>query len=405
MSQHKFTKAWIAKLLTPSDGKRVTYYDTEVQKLALRMTHTGTKTFYLVKRVGTQMAWVMLGTYPEMTVEQDRISAHKLLGEFAQGQNPAEARRTFKAEPTLTQFFEEYGRRHGEKKLSWKEDKQRFRDYLQPALGSRKLSEIKRDKVSLVLSAAENAGKAPATVRQIRALASIIFNKAIEWGYLETNPVTGLKVNGAVVQRDRFLDADELPRFFNALEEEPSLVMRHFILMALLTGARRENVQAMHWREIDLKSATWKIKRTKNGQPQNVILTPTAIDILKLREEETKGGFVFPSLSESGHITDPKKALIRVLEHAGIPYGRKVENGVTLHDLRRTLGSWQAATGASLTIIGKSLNHKSISSTQIYARLSDDPVRRSVNTATDAMLEAAGLKEKAEVVSILRERS
>jgi hypothetical protein len=42
--------------------------------------------------------------------------------------------------------------------------------------------------------------------------------------------------------------------------------------MALLTGARRENVQAIHWREIELKSATWKIKRTKNGQPQNVIL-------------------------------------------------------------------------------------------------------------------------------------
>ena len=117
-----------------------------------------------------------------------------------------------------------------------------------------------------------------------------------------------------------------------------------------------------------------------------------------LRKDVTNDGFVFPSLSESGHITDPKKALTRVLERAGIPYGRKAENCVTLHDLRRTLGSWQAATGASLTIIGKSLNHKSISATQIYARLGDDPVRRSVNAATDAILEAAGLKKKAEVI-------
>ena len=398
MIRFKFSKTSLSGFPLPARGKRLTIYDTEVQRLALRMTHLGARPFYVVKRSGTSVSWLKIGSFPEVTVEQARASAQKILGEFAQGQNPAAVKRAFKAEPTVTEFFEEYGRRHGLKKLSWKEDKQRFRDYLQPALGSRKLSEIKRDKVSLVLSAAENAGKAPATVRQIRALASIIFNKAIEWGYLETNPVTGLKVNGAVVQRDRFLDADELPRFFSALEEEPSLVMRHFILMALLTGARRENVQAMHWREIDLKSATWKIKRTKNGQPQDVILTPTAIDILMLRKDVTNDGFVFPSLSESGHITDPKKALTRVLERAGIPYGRKAENGVTLHDLRRTLGSWQAATGASLTIIGKSLNHKSISATQIYARLGDDPVRRSVNAATDAILEAAGLKKKAEVI-------
>ena len=87
-----------------------------------------------------------------------------------------------------------------------------------------------------------------------------------------------------------------------------------------------------------------------------------------------------------------RQAVIRVMERAGIPYGRKTENGVTLHDLRRTLGSWQAKTGASLAIIGKSLNHQSQQTTAIYARLDLDPVRQSVNTANSAMLEAAGLK-------------
>jgi integrase len=88
------------------------------------------------------------------------------------------------------------------------------------------------------------------------------------------------------------------------------------------------------------------------------------------------------------------------MERAGIPYGRNVENGVTLHDLRRTLGSWQAKTGASLAIIGKSLNHKSQQATAIYARLDLDPVRASVNTATAAMMEAAGLKQTATVKPI-----
>ena len=92
------------------------------------------------------------------------------------------------------------------------------------------------------------------------------------------------------------------------------------------------------------------------------------------------------------------------MRRAGIPFGRKVPNGVTLHDLRRTLGSWQARTGASLAIIGKSLNHKSPQATAIYARLDLDPVRQSVNTATAAMLEAAGLKEGADVLPLPTKR-
>lgn len=57
-----------------------------------------------------------------------------------------------------------------------------------------------------------------------------------------------------------------------------------------------------------------------------------------------------------------------------------------LHDLRRTLGSWQAATGANSYVIGKSLGHKTQQATAIYARLNIDPVRESVERATSAMM-------------------
>ena len=95
---------------------------------------------------------------------------------------------------------------------------------------------------------------------------------------------------------------------------------------------------------------------------------------------------------------EPKKAWARLLERAGI------EN-LRIHDLRRTLGSWQAKTGASLAIVGKSLNHKSHSTTAIYARLDLDPVRESVDRATGAILAAAGLKPSAEVVQIKQNKS
>ncbi len=255
----------------------------------------------------------------------------------------------------------------------------------------RNTQEVSRAAVARVLSDAEQAGKSAATVRQIRALASIMFSKAIEWGYLQSNPVKGIKVQGKVVHRERFLQAEELPRFFAALSNEPNTAMSNLILMALLTGARLTDICSMHWNEINLNSKIWRIPRTKNGTSQNVTLSEPAIVILESRQEQTAGGFVFPSASKSGHVRDPKKAIKRVLQAAGIPYGRNVENGFTFHDLRRTLGSWQAIKGASLAVIGKSLNHSSVQATQVYARLSDDPVRQSVNTATAAMLEAANV--------------
>jgi hypothetical protein len=47
-----------------------------------------------------------------------------------------------------------------------------------------------------------------------------------------------------------------------------------------------------------------------------------------------------------------------------------------------------------LPIIGKSLNHKNASTTSIYARLDIDPVRKSVETANEAILKAANQPTK-----------
>ncbi len=71
-----------------------------------------------------------------------------------------------------------------------------------------------------------------------------------------------------------------------------------------------------------------------------------------------------------------------------------------IHDLRRSLGSWQAATGASLSIIGKTLAHQNVSTTAIYARLNIDPVREAMSKATQAMLSAANQLPKAEVTEL-----
>lgn len=102
--------------------------------------------------------------------------------------------------------------------------------------------------------------------------------------------------------------------------------------------------------------------------------------------------FVFSSeRSASGHITDFSSAWRRLLKTT------EMENLIP-HDLRRTNGSWQARIGSSQLLIGKSLAHRTTEATEIYARLDLDPVRASVETATSAMLDAAGVKVAAKVI-------
>ena len=403
-SRFRFNKEKLLALPTPAPGSRAVYHDTEQPGLQIRVSATGGKTFNLYRRTKGAGApeRVTLGRFPAMTVEQARKAAALLNAEIEAGANPAEVKRAGKAEMTLDEFFILYGERHGAKKLSWRDDQQRYRDYLAPSLGKRQLSGITRAQIATAIADAERAGKAPATVRQVRALASGVLARAVEWGFIDSNPAAGIRVSGRIVSRDRFLQPAELPRFFEALADEPSEGMRTFVLLALLTGARKGNLCAMHWRDIDLDAGVWRIGRTKNGEPQNVALCPEAVELLRQRCSTTAGGFVFPSRSAAGHFNGARDGLVRILARAGIPYGRRAEGGVTLHDLRRTLGSWQARTGASLAIIGKSLNHRSTQATAIYARLDLDPVRQSVNTAVNAMLEAGGVKAPADVLPLKR---
>ena len=437
-SKFNFTKEALERLRLPAPGERAIYHDPKTTGLQVRVTATGIKTFSIFRRIkGGQPERITLGRFPDMTVEQARKLAARVNAAIEEGSNPADVKRAHKSEPTLSEFFKEYGERHGQRKRAWKDDQQRFRDYLEGPLGTRKLSAIGREMIGRILADMERAGKAGATVNNVRALASGLFGKAIEWSYVTDNPVKGIKTRKAN-KRDRFLQADELPRFFVSVGEEPNENIRDYFLLSLLTGARRANVLAMRWNQISLAEGIWRIPDTKNGTPQNVTLSPEALEILKTRKETAEGAFVFPGEGASKHLMEPKKGWQRIfdrdelkqvtalIEAAGGTFALRESDsvvdslerakkaakklkidcdgcridGLRIHDLRRTLGSWQAKQGASLAIIGKSLNHKSQQTTAIYARLDLDPVRASVNSATAAMFEAAGVKKSAEVVKL-----
>lgn len=377
-----FTKKAIDALPHPGKGFE-TYRDTAERGLSLYITAAGAITFYIRKRINGRDERIIIGQYPDITIEQARAKAVAIRAQVAQGQDPIADKRRLRADITFADIFSEYMERYSKKqKRSWQYDEREVNKFLSHWF-KKKATSINKQEVQLLHERIRDQNGLYQANRILERISSI-YNRAIEWGWQGTNPAEGVR-KFREKSRDRFLQPDELPRFFAAIEEEENEVARDYIMLSLLTGARKSNVLAMRWEEISFERAEWRIPETKNGDPLTVALSGQAIEILKDRRLKTNTEWVFPSeISTTGHLADPKKAWARLLARAGI-------KDLRIHDLRRSLGSWQACTGASGYIIGKSLGQKSQQATQIYARLNLDPVRESVERATEAMM-AAGTR-------------
>jgi integrase len=254
--------------------------------------------------------------------------------------------------------------------------------------GHRRLSAITKqeiEKLHATLGAAT-----PYQANRVLSLVKAIFNRAIDTEVYNANPAARVRAFEEQ-SRERFVGDDEISRFMKAVAEEPSETVRDFVLLALYTGQRRGNVQAMRWDDLNLELGTWTIPSTKTGR-HTVPLTTEALAILRKRLK-TRGEveFVLPGRHGKGHLVDPTRQWREILVRAGM------EN-LRIHDLRRTLGSWQAGTGSSLPVIGKTMGHKRAETTAIYARLQDKAVRDSMQTATDAITKASKPKAKRKAV-------
>ncbi len=121
-------------------------------------------------------------------------------------------------------------------------------------------------------------------------------------------------------------------------------------------------------------------------------LSNEAMAILDRRSNSaSKGGeFVFPSnRSASGHITDKsgKGGFWRRITKAAGLYNPDASQNLQVHDLRRTLATYQVTSGGSLQATSKLLGHSSISTTSdVYAHLSVDIVRQELESTTQFML-------------------
>jgi integrase len=379
-TKFKFTEARLRD--TPTPEVKTFYSDEKTPALKLCAYPSGAKSFLLYRRVLGRPERIFIGQWPGISVEQARKTADKMNGQIAEGKNPAEERRQHRLEGSFANLFERYLELHAKphkQARSVAEDEANYRRYLS-GWATRRLSTItRRDVERLHVELRESNGIYAAN--RTLALLSTMFHKALEWGWNGTNPCKGVK-RFREESRERFLTEEEMPKFLKALTEEHNHDFRDFILLDLLTGARRSNILAMRWEEIDFLAATWRIPRTKGNKPQTIPLVGPALKILQLRHTSAVSEWVFPSPELPGqHIATFRKQWERLLERSGI-------KGLRLHDVRRSLGSWMTKAGVALPIVKAALGHEDIATTAIYTRGEDVTVRRAMELTAQRMLEA-----------------
>jgi len=390
-----FTEANIRSLDPPAKG-RVYHRDAKLPGLQVCVTAAGTKTYFFVRRVDGRPTRIRLDTVERLSLADARDQARKEAGKIADGRNPQAERKARRIEPTLQEAWEHWLKYAQARKrpLSVEGDKLNWGKHLK-AWAGRKLSRISRTEVQQWhAEVGEKCG--PYAANRAMALLRSAINKAIdELGFRGPNPAARVQ-KFKETSRDRFLQPAELKAFFAALEGEEE-VFADFFTLCLLTGARKNNVQTMRWGDLDLERGYWRIPETKSGVPIVVPLVPAAVEILVRRQTTADDcPWVFPGRRKGDYLREPREAWARICAAAGL-------NDLHIHDLRRSLGSWQAITGASLPVIGKSLGHSTPQATAIYARLSLDPVRKAFEAATEAMLAAKPQKALAAEPTTARE--
>ena len=433
----RFTKDSVADL---EPGPRPYYaWDAKEHGLCVLVAPSGTKTFFYRYKVKGQSKRFKLGRFPGLTVgaAQSKTVVHR--GAVESGADPAEVKRERRGELSVSELIALYVSDHltpNRKPKAVKEAEQLTRDYLADLVGLR-LSDLTRKRVKEWHRSASKRSK----IRANRALEvlSAGCSFALEeendlapasWGGV--NPCHKLKGNPENL-RNRVLSKEETGRLLRAIEGEHA-DLRDFFKMLLYTGARKGNVQAMKWADLDLDARSWTIEaaESKSGDEMQLALIDDAVKLLRARKTEldalirraakpvdatrltlreaqhravevrkaaNASTYVFPGRGAAGHLVEPKMAWGRVCKRA------KIVKKLRIHDLRRTVGTRLAEEGANVFMIQAALGHKSLASSKPYIHPDLAPVRTALEGVAAAFAKArADAEADAEKVTPIGER-
>ena len=416
MSQKKF-KFTIKRIQDlPANETRTRYYDLDNRGLVLEVLPSGRKVFRSILRNGLtgQINNVTIGPFPSITVDMAIKRHADNVAEITKGSDPNETKREARRKGiTFAELYDIYDKdfsakvKRDERRFSSQEHNRRLfknhfanvTDYKKRPLTKVTLDQIDSKYASQIIEILKTEKTKPIFNKALTMLISM-FNVGIRKHLVSSNPFLGEK-KFRDTERKRYLQDNEIERFFAAINQEEE-IYQDIVKMLLFSGQRKSCVLSMRWEELNSDYTIWTIPTTKmKGKEEHTLPLPRqCIDILVRRaNSKHSNGFVFPAktkTSKLGYIsekTGENSFWRRITRNAGL-YSEDRNQNLTVHDLRRSLASWQINNDVDLYTVSKTLGHKSITTTQkIYAHLNSDKIRDGVSAAASA-LELASIKNR-----------
>jgi len=330
----KLTKAAVDKLAA-SAPDRVDYFDTELKGFGCRVS-SKSKIYFVMKRANGKLARVTLGKHGVLTPDQARKEAIEALSKMNKGIDIAKEKaksrdRGMKVCEVLDSYFIA---RTNLKPRTEETYRNLFRLYLSDWL-KQPIAEITKDMVARRhLKIGQDAGKPAAdnTMRTFRA----IYNYANEImdDELPVNPVKRLSNTRQwykVGRKETLIEEADLPKWYEAVNQIDNPTIRDYLLLLLLTGARRTETASMRWEDVDLAGRKFVLLKTKNGKPLYLPMSDVILELFERRASYRENNFVFPGTGKTGHLVEPRKQMGKVTAATGIRF--------TVHDMRRTYSS------------------------------------------------------------------
>jgi integrase len=353
-------------------------WDEDQPGFGLKVTPAGRKVFLLQYRLGGRSGRtrrVTIGSLGQLTSDQARADAKRLLRDIGSGIDPAAERTKKKSELTLGAVLDRFLREHVATKLRAKtaEEYERIAKlHVSSRLKGRPVGSIERaDIARLHHEMADRPYQANRTI----AMLSKVFSWAEKHGLRATseNPCRFIE-KYTEAKRERFLSPQELTRLGSSLaasKENPYAIAA--VRLLLFTGARLSEILTLRWDAVDLEGGTARLAQSKTG-PQTLYLNAPALQVLTTLPRFQGNPFAICGERPNAHLVNLQKPWRAIRLVADL-------NDVRLHDLRHTFASVGVGGGASLHMVGALLGHSQPQTTDRYAHLAADPLR----AASDAI--------------------
>ncbi len=220
------------------------------------------------------------------------------------------------------------------------------------------------------------------TANRCLTILKTVFEIAIDYEYLETNPASRIKKH-AEVKRERFYSPEEkiliFQELFRRLEEDNSLLHSvSFILLLIFTGARKSELARATWDDwhgdyIELKEH----KTDKDGKTRKIWLNSQSRSVIQALQGEKKKKTIFG-------IKNPKR-LWNSVKLACKEFAPNIDK-IRLHDLRHSFGTVANSANVDFLQTGELMGHQSLSMMKRYQHIEDKTSKENIEKIGDEIL-------------------